>query len=90
MIMKLGMEHYELEFYIFYINDDLELTLTYFTIIVKLGETCFCTYRRPTCQVSVYRTIGPLVYLSFGQDSIYSDCNNHGTHLRIKIPAHFV
>ena len=28
MIMKLGMEHFELEVYKVYINNDLELTLT--------------------------------------------------------------
>ena len=36
-----------------YINDDPGLTLTYFT--------CFCTYSRPRNQVSIYRTIGPLL-----------------------------
>ena len=30
MIMKLGMEHYELKLYTAYINGDPELTLTYF------------------------------------------------------------
>ena len=47
MIMKLGMEQYELKFNKVYINDDPELTLT---------------HSRPRYQVSVYRTIGPLVY----------------------------
>ena len=57
MILKLGMGIGEL--YKVYINDDPGLTLTYFT--------CFCTYSRPRYQVSVYRTIGPLVcsYLPF-------------------------
>ena len=35
------------------IYDDPGLTLTYFA--------CFCTYSKPRYQVSVYRTIGPLV-----------------------------
>ena len=30
MIMKLGMEHYVLKFYKIYINDDPELTMSYF------------------------------------------------------------
>ena len=33
MIMKLGIEHYKLKLYTFYINDDPELTFTYFTIM---------------------------------------------------------
>ena len=33
MIMKLGMEHYKQKLYTFYINNDPELTLTYFTTI---------------------------------------------------------
>ena len=38
MILKLGMEHYVLKLYKVYINDDLELTLTYFMTmsLVKL------------------------------------------------------
>ena len=31
MIMKLGMEHYKLQLYTFYINEDPEMALTYFT-----------------------------------------------------------
>ena len=31
------------------------------------GKTCFCTYNRPRYQVSVYRTIGPLVTI-YGND----------------------
>ena len=57
MILKLGMYHWGLKLYKVYINDDHGLTLTYFT--------CFRTYSRPRYQVSVYRTIGPLVYYSF-------------------------
>ena len=37
MIMKLGMEHYELKLYTAYINDDPKLTLTYFAD-VKSGK----------------------------------------------------
>ena len=61
MIMKLGMEHYILKLYKVYINDDRELTLTYFTTMSHLAKLVFCTYSRPRYQVSVYRTIGPLV-----------------------------
>ena len=38
MIMKLGMEHYELTLYTVYINDDPELTLTYFTAISNIAK----------------------------------------------------
>ena len=61
MIMRLGMEHYEPKLYTVYINDDLELTLTYFTTMSNFAKLVFCTYSRPRYQVSVYRTIGPLV-----------------------------
>ena len=53
MIMKLGIGQYEIKLYSVYINDDPELTMTYFT--------CLCTHSRPRYQVSVYRTIDPLV-----------------------------
>ena len=53
MILKLCMKHWGLKLYKVYIYDDPGLTLTYFI--------CFCTYSRPRYQVSVYRTIGPLV-----------------------------
>ena len=53
MILKLGTYNWRLKLYKVYINDDPGLTLTYFT--------CFCTNSRPRYQVSVYRTIGPLV-----------------------------
>ena len=39
--MKLGMWHYELKFYTLYINNDPELTLTYFTIISNLAKLVF-------------------------------------------------
>ena len=35
-LYQLGMEHYELKLYTVYINDDNELTLTYFTAISNL------------------------------------------------------
>ena len=37
MILKLGMEHYVLKLYKVYINDDPELTLTYFTTMSNLA-----------------------------------------------------
>ena len=57
MIMKLGMEYYELKLYTVHINDDPGLTLTYFTPMSNLAKLVFV----PRYQVSVYRTIGPLV-----------------------------
>ena len=41
MIMKLGMEYYELKLYISHINDDPELTLTYFTAMSNLAKLAF-------------------------------------------------
>ena len=38
MILKLGMEHYVLKLYKVYINDDPELTLTYFMTMSKLAK----------------------------------------------------
>ena len=61
MILKFGMEHYVLKLYEVYINDDPELTLTCFTAMSNLAKTYFCTYSRPRYQLSVYKTIGPLV-----------------------------
>ena len=56
------MEHYELKLYTVYINDDPELTLTYFTTMSNLAKLVFCTFSRPRYQVSVYtvykRTVG--------------------------------
>ena len=62
MILILGMQHYVLKLYKVYINDDPELTLTYFTT-VKLGQNCFLYLSRPRYHVSVYRTIGVLVVI---------------------------
>ena len=41
MIMKFGMEHYELKLYTVYINDDSELFLTYFTTMSNLANFVF-------------------------------------------------
>ena len=41
MIMKLGMEHYELKLYTVYINDDPDLTLTDFTTLSNLTKLVF-------------------------------------------------
>ena len=41
MTLKLGMEHYELKLYKVYINDDPELTLTYFTTMSNLVKVVF-------------------------------------------------
>ena len=49
MILKLSMKHQGEELYKVYINHDLGMTLTYFIY--------------PSSQVSVYRTIGPLVLI---------------------------
>ena len=34
----------------------------------QFGKTCFCTYSRPRYQVSIYRTIGPLVCFCFNNN----------------------
>ena len=49
MILKLGMEHYELklEIYTVYINDDPVLTLTYFTAMSNLAKLVFVHIVRP-------------------------------------------
>ena len=41
MIMKLDLEHYVLKLYKVYINDEPELTLTYFTTILNLAKLFF-------------------------------------------------
>ena len=41
MIMKLGMEHYVLKLFKVYINDDPELTLTYFATLSNLVKLVF-------------------------------------------------
>ena len=44
------------------INDDPGLTLTYFTARPNFVKIAYCSDTRPRCQVSIYRTIGPLVF----------------------------
>ena len=61
MIMKLGMKHYVLKLYKVYINNDPELTLTNFTAMSNVAKLVLYLYSRHRYQVSVYRTIGPLV-----------------------------
>ena len=41
MIMKLGMEEYVFKLYKYYINDDPELILTYFTTMSNLAKLVF-------------------------------------------------
>ena len=41
MIMKLGMDHYELKLYKIYVNDDPELTMTYLTTMSNLAKFVF-------------------------------------------------
>ena len=41
MIMQLVMEYYVLKLYKVYINDDFELTLTYFTTMSNLAKLVF-------------------------------------------------
>ena len=54
MLLKLGMKHQVEELYKVYINHDPGMTLTYF--MARSAEVAY-----PRSQVSVYRTIGPLV-----------------------------
>ena len=61
MILKLSRNHYVLKLYKVYINAYPSVDLDLFFDNVKFGETCFCTYSKHRYQVSVYRTIGPLL-----------------------------
>ena len=74
MIMKLGMEHYELKLYTVYIIDDSELTLTYFTTMSNLAKLVFVnilgTYIR-------WSFTGPLVLCFI----IYAITSILGSHL---------
>ena len=54
MFLKLGMKHQGEELYKVYINHEPGMTLTYF--MARSAEVAY-----PRSQVSVYRTIGPLV-----------------------------
>ena len=56
MFLKLGMRHQGEELYKVYINHDPGMTLTYF--MARSAEVSY-----PRSQVSVYRTIGPLVII---------------------------
>ena len=58
-LMIFNMQHQEIKLYKVYINDDPGLTMDYFTA----SKISNCAYTRLGCQVSVYRTIGPLVIL---------------------------
>ena len=60
MIMNFCMEHYVPKLYKFYIDDVPELTLTYFKTMSNLVKLVFVLIVGPY-QVSIYRTIGPLV-----------------------------
>ena len=64
MILKLDMHHQGLKVYKVSIIDDPWLTLTYFMARPNLVKIAYYAYR-PRCQVSIYRTIGPLVHTSF-------------------------
>ena len=67
------MEQCFLKLYKAYINDDPELTLTRFKTMSKLAKLVFVLLNsRPRYQVSVYRTIGPLVLLDVASD-LYFD-----------------
>ena len=55
MFLKLGMKHQGEEPYKVYINHDPGMTLTY--CMARSAEVAY-----PRSQVSVYRTIGPLVH----------------------------
>ena len=55
MFLKLGMKHQGEELYKVYKSHDPRLTFTYF--MARSVEVAY-----PRSQVSVYRTIGPLVY----------------------------
>ena len=55
MILKLGMKHQGMELYKVYVNHDPGMTLTYF-----MARSTQVAY--PRSQVSVYRTIRPMVY----------------------------
>ena len=58
MIMKLRMEHLELNLYTVYINNDPELTLTYFAAMSNLAKLVFVLIVGPDIRC---KTIGPLV-----------------------------
>ena len=55
------MDCWGLKFNKVYVNDDPGLTMTYFKARSNLVKIAYCAYTRPICQVSIYRTISPLV-----------------------------
>ena len=71
MILKLGMDHQGLKVYRVYINDDFGLNLTNFTARSSL----VCLYQTNS-QVSVYRTIGPLVVIIAPKPYYYQNNTN--------------
>ena len=78
MFMKLCMEQYALKLYKVDINDEPELTLTHFKTMSNLVKLVFFfrTNSRPIYQVSVYRTIGPLVFHRKAADKLYKIRND--------------
>ena len=60
MTLKVGMDHLDRKVYTIYKNDDAGFTLTHFT--ANCVKMAYCAYKRPRRQVSVYMTIGPLVF----------------------------
>ena len=70
MIMKLGMEHYVLKLYKVYVNDDPELTLTYFTIHVmsNLAKLDFVLIVGPDIRSAL---TGPMVLWLFSCFSLH-------------------
>ena len=64
MILKIGTDRQELKVNTVYIQDDPKLTLTNFT--TRSGFLKFLFFfanTRYICPTSVYRPIGPLVYM---------------------------
>ena len=60
------MEHYVLKLYKVYINDDPELTLTYFTTMSNLAKIVFGTYSRPRYPLSPIGRIKILMFEEYG------------------------
>ena len=58
MILKLGMEYFVLKLYKVFINDDPELTLTYFTTVSNLAKLVFVLIVGPVIRLAFE---GPLV-----------------------------
>ena len=58
MIMKLGMEHYVLKRFESYMNDDPELTLSYFTTMSNSAKLVFVLIEGPDIRRAF---TGPLV-----------------------------